>query len=200
MQEKNLKKISVLIADDDISVREAFLECVKDSRYEVTAQASDGMTAVELARRIKPDLAVLDIEMPMMDGLTASKIILEESCVHCTVMLTSFETEDYVEAAIKSGAEAYITKPFEKDQLLSVLDMSCIQSKEKHMLKKDCKALKRKIDSKDATNKAKLIVMEERGFDENKAYQYLREISKRKGISVEAVSELIIAGVGKNIE
>ena len=113
------------------------------------------------------------------------------------MMLTSFETEDYVEAAIKSGAEAYITKPFEKDQLLSVLDMSCIQSKEKHMLKKDCKALKRKIDSKDATNKAKLIVMEERGFDENKAYQYLREISKRKGISVEAVSELIIAGVGE---
>ena len=82
MQEKNLKKISVLIADDDISVREAFLECVKDSRYEVTAQASDGMTAVELARNTKPDMAVLDIEMPMMDGLTASKIILEESSVH----------------------------------------------------------------------------------------------------------------------
>ena len=200
LQEKNVKKISVLIADDDVSVRESFLECVKDSRYEVAAQASDGMTAVELARKIKPDMAVLDIEMPMMDGLAASKIILDESCAHCTVMLTSFETEDYVEAAIENGAEAYITKPFEKDQLLSVLDMSYAQSKEKHMLKKDCRALKRKIDSKDTASKAKLIIMEERGLDESEAYKYLREISKRKGISVEAVSELIIAGWENGIE
>ena len=200
LPEKNSKKINVLIADDDISVREAFLECVKDSKYEVAGQASDGMSAVEMARKIKPDMAVLDIEMPMMDGLTASKIILDEANAHCTVMLTSFETEDYVEAAIKSGAEAYITKPFKKDQLLSVLDMSYAQSKEKYMLKKDCTALKKKIDSKETANRAKLIVMEERGLDENEAYKYLREISRRKGISVEAVSELIIAGWENGIE
>lgn len=200
MAEKNPKKIKVLIADDDISVREAFLECVKDSKYEVAGQASDGMSAVETARKLKPDIAVLDIEMPMMDGLTASKIILDEANAHCTVMLTSFETEDYVEAAIRSGAEAYITKPFQREQLLSVLDMSYAQSKEKYMLKKDCTALKRKISSKETANRAKLIVMEQRGLDENEAYQYLREISKRKKISVEAISELIIAGWENGIE
>lgn len=200
MAEKNPKKIKVLIADDDISVREAFLECVKDSKYEVAGQASDGMSAVETARTLKPDIAVLDIEMPMMDGLTASKIILDEANAHCTVMLTSFETEDYVEAAIRSGAEAYITKPFQREQLLSVLDMSYAQSKEKYMLKKDCTALKRKISSKETANRAKLIVMEQRGLDENEAYQYLREISKRKKISVEAISELIIAGWENGIE
>ncbi len=194
MPEKNTKKVNVLIADDDISVRKTFLEFVENSKYNVVAQASDGMTAVELARELKPDMAVLDIEMPIMDGLTVSKIILSERCVYCTVMLTSFETDDYVEAAIRNGAEAYITKPFEKDQLLSVLDMSFAQSKEKYTIEKDCSALKKKIGSKETANRAKLIIMEKHGIDENEAYKYLRELSRRKGISVEAVSELIIAG------
>lgn len=193
MPNKTQKKISVIIADDDFTIRDAFRECVKDSRYEIVAEAEDGMTVLEAARKIKPDMAVLDIEMPAADGITACGILTEENLVHCTVMLTSFETGDYINAAIESGAEGYITKPFERGQLLSVLDMCYAQSKERYMLKKDCTNLKRKLDSKEITNKAKLIVMEKRGLDENDAYKYLREMSKRKGVSVETVAEMIIA-------
>lgn len=193
MPNKTQKKISVIIADDDFTIRDAFRECVKDSRYEIAAEAGDGIAAVELAREIKPDMAVLDIEMPVADGITACGILMKENLVHCTVMLTSFETGDYINAAIESGAEGYITKPFERGQLLSVLDMCYAQSKERYMLKKDCTNLKRKLDSKEITNKAKLIVMEKRGLDENDAYKYLREMSKRKGVSVETVAEMIIA-------
>lgn len=193
MPNKTQKKISVIIADDDFTIRDAFRECVKNSRYEIAAEAEDGMTAIETARKIKPDMAVLDIEMPVADGITACGILMKENLVHCTVMLTSFETGDYINAAIESGAEGYITKPFERGQLLSVLDMCYAQSKERYMLKKDCTNLKRKLDSKEITNKAKLIVMEKRGLDENDAYKYLREMSKRKGVSVETVAEMIIA-------
>ena len=193
MPNKTQKKISVIIADDDFTIRDAFRECVKDSRYEIAAEAGDGIAAVELAREIKPDMAVLDIEMPVADGISACGILMKENLVHCTVMLTSFETGDYINAAIESGAEGYITKPFERGQLLSVLDMCYAQSKERYMLKKDCTNLKRKLDSKEITNKAKLIVMEKRGLDENDAYKYLREMSKRKGVSVETVAEMIIA-------
>lgn len=193
MPNKTQKKISVIIADDDFTIRDAFRECVKDSRYEIVAEAEDGMTVLEAARKIKPDMAVLDIEMPAADGITACGILTEENLVHCTVMLTSFETGDYINAAIESGAEGYITKPFERGRLLSVLDMCYAQSKERYMLKKDCTNLKRKLDSKEITNKAKLIVMEKRGLDENDAYKYLREMSKRKGVSVETVAEMIIA-------
>ena len=193
MPNKTQKKISVIIADDDFTIRDAFRECVKDSRYEIVAEAEDGMTVLEAARKIKPDMAVLDIEMPVADGIAACGILTEENLVHCTVMLTSFETGDYINAAIESGAEGYITKPFERGQLLSVLDMCYAQSKERYMLKKDCTNLKRKLDSKEITNKAKLIVMEKRGLDENDAYKYLREMSKRKGVSVETVAEMIIA-------
>lgn len=193
MPNKTQKKISVIIADDDFTIRDAFRECVKNSRYEIAAEAEDGMTAIETARKIKPDMAVLDIEMPVADGITACGILMKENLVHCTVMLTSFETDDYINAAIESGAEGYITKPFERGQLLSVLDMCYAQSKERYMLKKDCTNLKRKLDSKEITNKAKLIVMEKRGLDENDAYKYLREMSKRKGVSVETVAEMIIA-------
>lgn len=193
MPNKTQKKISVIIADDDFTIRDAFRECVKNSRYEIAAEAEDGMTAIEAARKIKPDMAVLDIEMPVADGITACGILMKENLVHCTVMLTSFETGDYINAAIESGAEGYITKPFERGQLLSVLDMCYAQSKERYMLKKDCTNLKRKLDSKEITNKAKLIVMEKRGLDENDAYKYLREMSKRKGVSVETVAEMIIA-------
>lgn len=193
MPNKTQKKISVIIADDDFTIRDAFRECVKDSRYEIVAEAEDGMTVLEAARKIKPDMAVLDIEMPVADGIAACRILMKENLVHCTVMLTSFETGDYINAAIESGAEGYITKPFERGQLLSVLDMCYAQSKERYMLKKDCTNLKRKLDSKEITNKAKLIVMEKRGLDENDAYKYLREMSKRKGVSVETVAEMIIA-------
>ena len=193
MPNKTQKKISVIIADDDFTIRDAFRECVKNSRYEIAAEAEDGMTAIETARKIKPDMAVLDIEMPVADGITACGILMKENLVHCTVMLTSFETGDYINAAIESGAEGYITKPFERGQLLSILDMCYAQSKERYMLKKDCTNLKRKLDSKEITNKAKLIVMEKRGLDENDAYKYLREMSKRKGVSVETVAEMIIA-------
>lgn len=193
MPNKTQKKISVIIADDDFTIRDAFRECVKNSRYEIAAEAEDGMTAIEAARKIKPDMAVLDIEMPVADGIAACGILMKENLVHCTVMLTSFETGDYINAAIESGAEGYITKPFERGQLLSVLDMCYAQSKERYMLKKDCTNLKRKLDSKEITNKAKLIVMEKRGLDENDAYKYLREMSKRKGVSVETVAEMIIA-------
>ncbi len=193
MPNKTQKKISVIIADDDFTIRDAFRECVKNSRYEIAAEAEDGMAVLEAARKIKPDMAVLDIEMPVAYGITACGILMKENLVHCTVMLTSFETGDYINAAIESGAEGYITKPFERGQLLSVLDMCYAQSKERYMLKKDCTNLKRKLDSKEITNKAKLIVMEKRGLDENDAYKYLREMSKRKGVSVETVAEMIIA-------
>lgn len=193
MAEKGERKIRILIADDDYSVRKAFRESIRDSHYEIADEVSDGMSAVESARKIHPDMAVLDIEMPVMDGITASRILLEENSVYCTVMLTSFEEENYVRSAIENGAEGYITKPFSREQLLSVLDMSLSQSRERYLLKKDCVNLKRKIDSKDITNRAKLVIMEQKGLDENEAYKYLRELSRRKNISVETVSELVLA-------
>lgn len=193
MPEKNTKTVRLLIADDDASIREKICECVKDTVYEVIAQADNGMSAVESARTANADVAMLDIVMPMMDGMTASGIMMEEGTVHCTVMLTSFETDDYVEAAVNKGVESYITKPFTREQLLSVLDMSCAQSKERYLLKRECTNLKKKLDSKEIIAKAKVIVMEERSVDENDAYIYLRELSKRKNISVETVAEMIIA-------
>lgn len=194
------RKVKLLIADDDIAIRRTIKKCVENSGYEVIAEASDGMGAVNMAREIKADMAVLDIAMPTLDGLAASKIMLDEGLVYCTVMLTSFETEDYVESAIKCGAEGYITKPFGREQLLSVLDTSFSESKEKYLLQKDCTSLRKKIESKDLANKAKLIIMESKNLDENGAYTYLREMSKRKGISVETVAELIIAEWENNLE
>ena len=193
MSEKMQKKISVLIADDDFAIRNAFREAVADSRYEVVFEAGNGVSAIDAARKIKPDMAVLDIEMPLCDGITVCGLLTEENLVHCTVMLTSFETGNYINSAIKKGAEGYITKPFARDQLLSVLAMCYAQSKERYMLKKDCVNLKKKLASKEVTNRAKLIVMENRSLDENDAYKYLREMSKRKGVSVETVAEMIIA-------
>lgn len=192
MSDNNKRKIRIMIVDDDFTVRKAFLDCVKDSHYEVVGEAADGLSAVETARVVHPDMAVLDIEMPNIDGLSVSKILLEEGMVYCTVMLTSFETDDYVKTAIENGAEGYITKPFFREQLLSVLDMSFAQSRERHVLQKDCANLRRKIEGKEVANRAKLIVMEQKGLDESEAYKYLRELSRRKNLSMENVAELIL--------
>lgn len=192
MPEKIQKKVSVIIADDDCTIRKLFCDFIENSHYEIVGEASNGIEAIEFSRKLKPDMAVIDIEMPIMDGISASKIIIEENNVFCTVILTSFETENYVNSAIKSGAEGYITKPFEREQLLSVLDMCISQSKERHLLQKDCNNLKRKLKSKEITNKAKLIIMEDKKLNENDAYNYLKEISHRENISIENVSEFII--------
>ena len=101
MAEKMQKKISVLIADDDFAIRNAFREAVADSRYEVVFEAGNGVSAIEAARKIKPDMAVLDIEMPLCDGITVCGLLTEENLVHCTVMLTSFETGNYINSAIE---------------------------------------------------------------------------------------------------
>lgn len=192
MAAESEKKVKIIIADDDFSVRNAVRSALLNSRYEVIGEASDGMNAVELAEKMKPDMALLDIEMPMMDGITASKLLLDKKLCYCTVMLTSFDQMEYVEDSLKGGAEGYLTKPFSTQQLLATLDMCLRQSKERHLAEKEYRNLEKKISGKDIVNTAKLILMEEKQLSENEAYTYLRELSKRKNISMESLAEMMI--------
>lgn len=184
--------INVIVADDDFSIRESIVKALSGTRYHVEGEASDGMNAVDLCRKLKPDMALLDIEMPLMDGLSASKMIKDEGAAKCTVAITSFDDVSYVEKALDSGIEGYVTKPFNVQQLIASLDSCYEQSKERYLAEKEYEGLKRKLSEKESTDRAKLVLMETKGFTEDEAYTYLRELSRRKNLSMEKIAEFIL--------
>lgn len=188
--EKNA--VNVIVADDDFSIRESIVKALSGSRYHVLGEASDGMNAVDLARKLRPDMALLDIEMPMMDGLSASRIIKDEGLARCTMAITSFDDVSYIDRALECGIEGYVTKPFNAQQLIASLDSCYEQSRERYMAEKERDNLKKKLSEKESTDRAKLILMESKGFTEEEAYKYLRELSKRKNLSMEKIAEFII--------
>ena len=189
------KPITVLIADDDAGARRDLLHFFASApEYEVVAQAADGLTAVQLCRELRPNVALLDIRMPLMDGLAATRAIRSQQLAHCVVMLTSFSEPEYIDAAIEAGAFGYLVKPFRADAIGPALEISLDRSREYYRLSKDTRAMERQLEGKEVTDQAKLLLMETRSFTEEEAYRYIREISRRRGLSMARVAAGILAG------
>ena len=183
---------TVFLADDDVAVRRTLMDCFAGTTYRVVGEASDGMAAVESCRKLHPNLVLMDIQMPLMDGISAAQIIVEEGLAHCVVMLTYFGEHDYVDRAIQVGASGYLTKPFSPGQILPTLDICIQQSKTRHLLQKNKKSLLRRLDGRELLERAKLILMEERRLSEQEAYSAIRELSRRKKMSMARVAEYIL--------
>lgn len=188
------RKTTLFLADDDQTVRRrlrAFF--TKSSAYSVVGEACDGAEAVEGCRRLRPEVALLDIQMPLLDGIGATRLLLAEGLVKCVVMLTAFSDRMYIQDALDAGAFGYLTKPFEPDKLLPTLELCIYQSKEYHLLKKERRNLNRRLDERNTVDRAKLLLMERKRMDEEESYQYIRELSRRKGISMAKISGYLIA-------
>ncbi|MEG0764878.1 MAG: response regulator [Pseudoflavonifractor sp.] len=185
---------TVLLADDDENVRQVLREFFAgEAEYRVVAESCDGMGAVEACRRLHPDLALLDIQMPILDGIGAAELICREELAHCVVMLTSFDDRSYVNAAIEAGAFGYLTKPFDAAKIGPTLEVCLARSRERHLLRKSLAGLDKRLDSRQAVDRAKLAVMEARHSSEDEAYTYIRELSRRKAISMEQVANYLLA-------
>ena len=187
-----MRKTTLFLADDDETVRQTlrafFTQC---PAYEVMGEACDGASAVEQCRTLRPEVAILDIQMPLLDGIGAARLLLDEGLVKCVVMLTAFSDHIYIQDALDAGAFGYLTKPFEPDKILPTLDLCIHQSKEYHLLKKEGRRLSRRLGERAAVDRAKLLLMEHKRMDETEAYQYIRELSRRKGISMAKISSYL---------
>lgn len=183
---------TVLLVDDDQPIREELRRFFSGTSYRVVGEAPDGMEAVALCRQLQPDVVLLDVKIPLVNGIDAAQLIREERSARCIVMLTSFDDQACVEQALAAGAAGYLTKPLQAEDILPTLELCLSHTKEYYLLEKRCGNLRRRLASREIVDRAKLTIMEERGLSEEDAYVLIRELSRRKNLSMEQVAHSLL--------
>ncbi|MFD8983128.1 ANTAR domain-containing response regulator, partial [Streptomyces sp. NPDC059564] len=160
-------------------------------RYSVVGEAGDGATAVELAREHRPDLVILDVKMPVLDGISAAEKIAEES-IAPVLMLTAFSQRDLVERARDAGAMAYLVKPFSKSDVVPAIEMAVSRFAELKALEKEVADLSARLETRKLVDRAKSILQTQYGLSEPAAFRWIQKTSMDRRMSMQQVAEAVI--------
>ena len=183
----------VVIAEDEAIIRLDLKELLEEEGYDVVAETGRGDEAVELVRANQPDLAILDIKMPGMDGLTAARHIAGER--QCAVLiLTAFSQRDLVEQARDAGALAYIVKPFQKSDLIPAIEVALGRYAELVQLESDVGDLAERLEARKSIDRAKGQLMDKHGLNETDAWRFLQTTAMNRRVKVHEVAQLVIDG------
>ena len=191
-----LKKMRVLIADDEVLIRMDLREMLIDAGYEVIAEAANGQEALRLARELRPDFIIMDVQMPIMTGLEAAKIIDEEA-IAPVLLLTAYRQQDIVDEARDAGVIAYLVKPVREEQLFPAMQIAMSRFAELQELNAELEKLQETLETRKVVEKAKGILMSAHGMTEQEAYRKMQQFSMAKRISLKALAESIIAAANK---
>lgn len=183
-----------MVAEDEALIRLDLAEMLADSGYEVVGQASNGEQAVGLAREHRPDLVVLDVKMPVLDGISAAEVIGKERIAPC-VMLTAFSDRDLVERARDAGVMAYVVKPFTIDDLRPALDIARSRWSELHALEAEIADLGERLETRKAVDRAKGVLMEQMGLTESEAFRWIQKTAMDRRLGMREVAQLVIDGL-----
>lgn len=185
-------KRRIIIADDEPITRMDLREILEEAGYKVLGEASDGFDAVELCRKYKPDLVIMDIKMPLLDGLSAAKIIHKEELVGGVILLTAYSGKDFIEKATNVGVIGYLVKPIDEKSLLPAVEVALSKGREFKKVKEDLKKTKNMLDSRKKVERAKGILMSKYKLNEEEAYAKIRNLSMNKRASMKEIAEMII--------
>jgi AmiR/NasT family two-component response regulator len=186
-----MAKLKVLIADDDPIIRLDLKQMLENLEYEVVAEAGDGQQAVEAARESRPDICILDVKMPVMDGIEAVSIITEES-IAPTILLTAYSDRELVDRAKDAGVFAYLVKPFKPSDLPPAIEVARSRYEQNAQLNKEVTSLEEKLESRKLIDRAKGILMDEHGLNEAEAYRRIQLQSMNLRKTMKEVAEAII--------
>jgi len=186
-----LERARVIIADDESIIRMDLREMLTNLGYLVVGEAVDGRSAVNLARELKPDVAILDIKMPGMDGIEASRILTEEK-IAPVVLLTAYSQRDLVERAKEAGVVGYITKPMRESDLTPAIEVAMARFSEFRALEKEVGDLKQALETRKLVDRAKGILMDAQGLSEAEAFRKIQKMSMNKRKPMKDVAEAII--------
>lgn len=184
--------IRVVIADDEPITKMDLNELLSEAGYEVVGEASDGFDAVEICRKKHPDLVLMDIKMPLLDGLAAAKIIRSENLAETVMMMTAYSEREFVEQAKDCGVGGYLVKPIDEKSLIPNIEVAVNRSREIGKLRKDIEKVNGRLESRAVTEKAKGLLMEQQKMTEQAAYDYIRKLSQTKHLSMKRVAEMIL--------
>jgi len=182
----------VLVAEDEALIRLDLVELLSDEGYDVVGQASDGEEAVALARELTPDLVVMDVKMPKMDGISAAEVIAEER-IAPVVMLTAFSQRELVERARKAGAMAYVVKPFDASDVVPAIEIAMARFAEIRAVEDEVADLEERLASRKAVDQAKGMLQEGLGLTEPEAFRWIQKTAMDLRKSMREVAEGVIA-------
>ena len=183
----------VVIAEDEAIIRLDLKETLQEEGYEVVGETGRGDEAVELVRQHEPDLAILDIKMPGLDGLSAAREITADR--RCAVLiLTAFSQRDLIEQARDAGALAYLVKPFQRSELIPAIEVAIGRYQEMRALADQAQSLEDQLETRKVVDRAKGRLMDSNGMGEGDAFSFIQKTAMRERLTMKAVSERIIAG------
>ena len=182
----------ILVAEDETLIRLDLRQLLEGAGFEICAEARDGEEAVELARREQPDLALLDVKMPRLDGIEAARRILDERPIPI-VMVTAYGEEELVARAVEAGVFGYLVKPFRETDLLPAIATAQARHEELQALRAEADSLAEALAARKAIERAKGLLMERDGLSEADAFARLRKASQISGRPLKVVAEALIA-------
>ena len=197
MPPKEVAPKRVLVAEDEALIRLDIVETLEDAGYEVVGEAGDGAEAVELALELEPDLCVMDVKMPKMDGITAAEQILKElSCA--VVMLTAFSQAELVERAAEAGAMAYVVKPFGPTDLIPAVEIALSRQAQIESLESEIADLSDRFETRKVVDRAKGLLMEKMDMTEPEAFRWIQKTSMDRRLSMREVADAVVDQVAED--
>ncbi|WP_022873303.1 ANTAR domain-containing response regulator [Nesterenkonia alba] len=181
----------VLVAEDETLIRLDVVEILTGAGYEVVGEADNGEQAVELARQHEPDLVVMDVKMPVMDGITAARTIAEER-IAPVLMLTAFSQRDLVESAREAGAMAYVVKPFSENDLVPAIEVAVARFDEIRALEDEVADISEKFETRKLVDRAKSLLTTKMGLTEPEAFRWIQKTSMDRRLTMREVADTVI--------
>jgi two-component system, response regulator PdtaR len=182
----------VLIAEDEALIRLDLKEMLEEEGYTVVAEVGDGQQAVDRAEELRPDLVILDIQMPVLDGLSAAEQIAKARTAP-VIVLTAFSQRELVERARDAGAMAYLVKPFNKNDLVPAIEVARARFAEMTTLDSEVRTLEERLEARKVVEKAKGKLMAERGITEADAFRWIQRTAMNERTSMKALAERLLA-------
>lgn len=186
-----MDKLRIVIADDESIIRLDLKETLQRMGHQVVAEAGDGRTAVDLVRQHRPDLVILDVKMPELDGVDAAKEVAQDRLAP-VLLLTAYSQQDLVKRAMDAGVFAYVVKPFTESDLLPAMGMAIARFREFSSIAEEAASLSQALETRKVVDRAKGILMDKHGLREQDAFRRIQQQSMNTRKSMREIAEAII--------
>lgn len=184
-----MSKLRILVAEDETIIRIDLVEMLTEAGYEVVGEAENGLRAIELAQECKPDLAILDVKMPQLDGISAAEKIIQIAPV---LMLTAFSQKELVERARDAGVMAYVVKPFSINDLVPAIEIAISRHRQMKSLEAEVADLYDRLETRKLIDRAKGILMKALNISEPEAFSWIQKSAMDRRLTMKEIAEAIL--------
>ncbi len=184
-------KTRVVVAEDESLIRIDIVEILRDNGFDVVGEAADGEKAVALAEELRPDIVVMDVKMPLLDGISAAEILTKRH-IAPVVLLTAFSQRELVERAAEAGALAYVVKPFTPNDLIPAIDIALTRYQQITALEDEISDLAERLETRKVLDRAKGILNDTMGLTEPEAFRWIQKASMDRRLSMREVAQTVI--------